>query len=139
MENVLYQSEPGLETEAFRGLLIDSGLGARRPVDDMARLEGMLRPQLSAGSLIITARRDGALLGVARSLTDHVYCCYLSDLAVAKRAQGQGIGRGLIAATRAHLGPGVSVILLAAPEAVVFYEAIAMPRQPNCFWYRRTI
>lgn len=135
MENVSYQLEPGLTAEAFRDLLIDSGLGARRPVENLERLEGMLRP----GSLIMTARRGGELLGVARSVTDHVYCCYLSDLAVAKRAQGQGIGNGLIEATRAHLGPGVSVILLSAPEAVGFYESIGMARYPDSFWYKRII
>lgn len=135
MENVSYQVEPDLTAEAFRGLLIDSGLGVRRPVENLERLEGMLRP----GSLIVTARCGGDLVGVARSLTDRVYCCYLSDLAVAKRAQGQGIGRGLIEATRLHLGPSVSVILLAAPEAVGFYESIGMPRQPDCFWYRRSV
>lgn len=134
MQNISYAAEPDLSVEEFRRLLVDSGLGARRPVDEVERLSHMLRH----ADLIITARQKGVLVGVARSLTDQVYCCYLSDLAVAKAVQGGGIGRFLIEETRKHLGPKVSVILAAAPEAVGFYEAIEMPRLPDCFWYRRT-
>ncbi|MHB1205570.1 MAG: GNAT family N-acetyltransferase [Rhodospirillaceae bacterium] len=134
MQDIKYAAEPDLSVEEFRLLLVDSGLGARRPVDDVERLGHMLRH----ADLIIAARRNRALVGVARSLTDQVYCCYLSDLAVAKAVQGGGIGKALIEETRKHLGPKVSVILAAAPEAVGFYEAIEMPRLLDCFWYRRS-
>jgi hypothetical protein len=36
----------------------------------------------SHGNLVVTARDEGKLVGVARSLTDFLYVCYLSDLAV---------------------------------------------------------
>ncbi len=36
-------------------------------------------------NLIVTARLDGKLIGVARSITDFAYCTYLSDLAVDTR------------------------------------------------------
>lgn len=134
MDEVVYTEEPDLGAAEFRAVLVESGLAARRPVEDEARLGAMLR----RADLIVTARRAGALVGVARSLTDRVYCCYLSDLAVSKKMQGQGIGTGLIEDTRKRLGPGVSVILAAAPEAVGFYEKIGMPRLPASFWYQRT-
>ena len=134
MSGVVYTEEPDLSAAEFRAVLVESGLAARRPVEDEARLAAMLR----RADLIVTARSAGALVGVARSLTDGVYCCYLSDLAVSKAAQGQGIGTGLIADTRRRLGPGVSVILAAVPEAVAFYEKIGMPRLPASFWYQRT-
>ena len=35
-------------------------------------------------------------VGVARSVTDFAYCCYLSDLAVDEQYQKQGIGLKLI-------------------------------------------
>ena len=135
MHNALpvYAVETQLAVEEFRRLLMDSGLGARRPVDDPARLAQML----TNANLVITARIGGVLVGVARSVTDFAFCCYLSDLAVSVDAQRQGIGEQLISETRQHLGPSVSLILSAVPEAVKFYERIGMPRLPDGFWYRR--
>ena len=40
---ITYALEPDLSAEAFREVLIASTLGARRPVDDLARLERMLQ------------------------------------------------------------------------------------------------
>ena len=134
MTDITYAVEPDLGVEEFYNVLMESGLAARRPVDQLERLARMLR----GANFILTARLDGVLVGVARSITDGAYCCYLSDLAVAKTVQGRGIGRQLIEETRLRLGPEVSVILLAAPDAVAFYEAIQMPRMADCFWYRRT-
>lgn len=129
----IYAVENNVTVDEFRSLLIDSGLGARRPVDDTTRLELMLRN----ANLIVTARVDGVLVGIARSLTDFSFCCYLSDLAVSKQAQRRSIGAGLIDETRKHLGPTVSVILSSVPESVGFYERINMQPLPNGFWFRR--
>jgi len=128
----VYAVEPDLTAEEFRQVLVASTLAERRPADDLPRLERMLR----GANLIVTARIDGALVGVARSVTDFSYCCYLSDLAVSQTAQGRGIGNELIQRTRNMCGPEVSVILLAAPKAVSFYERIGMPRHPAAFIYR---
>jgi GNAT superfamily N-acetyltransferase len=128
----VYATEPDLTAEEFRGVLIASTLAERRPADDLARLDRMLR----GANLIVTARLDGVLVGIARSVTDWSYCCYLSDLAVSRGAQGKGIGRELIEQTRRLCGPEVSVILAAAPGAVTFYERIGMPRIPDAFRYR---
>ncbi|MEZ4761380.1 MAG: GNAT family N-acetyltransferase [Flavobacteriales bacterium] len=88
-----YQVEEHLSADEFRELLIKSTLGERRPVDDPDRMEAMVRN----ANLTITARLDGKLVGVARSLTDFVYCTYLSDLAVDEAHQGRGIGRTIAA------------------------------------------
>ena len=52
---------------------------------------------LANANLLIGAYCDGRLVGLARALTDFSYCCYLSDLAVAKEYQRHGIGRELVA------------------------------------------
>lgn len=131
--NLIYAVETAVSVEEFRLLLVASGLGTRRPVDEPGRLEAMLRN----ASIVVTARIDGVLVGVARSMTDFAFCCYLSDLAVSKNAQGKGIGAQLIEETRRHVGPTVSVILNSVPESVGFYESINMSPLPNCFWHRR--
>lgn len=94
---------------------------------------------LHNASLIIVARdaETGLLVGVARSVTDFSYCCYLSDLAVDKNYQGQGIGRQLIEATREAAGPESMCLLVSAPDAISFYETIGMPRTNNAFLYGR--
>jgi GNAT superfamily N-acetyltransferase len=129
----VYAIEAAVSVEEFRLLLIESGLGVRRPVDEPGRLQAMLRN----ASLVVTARTDGVLVGIARSVTDFAFCCYLSDLAVNRQAQGRGIGAGLIQATRKHIGPNVSLILNSVPESVGFYESIGMAPLPNGFWQRR--
>jgi GNAT superfamily N-acetyltransferase len=133
MAGVVYGVEPDLDAAEFRRVLVESGLAPRRPADDLPRLARML----AAADLVVTARRDGALLGVARTLTDFSFCAYLSDLAVCRSSQGLGIGQGLIAATRAAVGPQASLLLTAAPDAITFYERIAMPRVPDAFRYDR--
>jgi GNAT superfamily N-acetyltransferase len=132
MAQVVYAVEPNLTAEEFQQVLIASTLGERRPVQDLPRLHRMLR----GANLIVTARIDGELVGIARSLNDSAFACYLSDLAVSKAVQGKGIGNELIQQTRKVCGPEVSVILLAAPMAVAFYEKIGMPRHPAAFMYR---
>ena len=130
---IVYAVEPGLPAPEFQQLLRDSGLAPRRPTDDLSRLNRMLR----GANIIVTARQAGTLVGIARSVTDLSFCCYLSDLAVAEAAQRRGIGQRLIERTRHEAGPEVDLILLAAPAAVPFYERIPMPRAPDAFRYRR--
>ncbi|MXV44423.1 GNAT family N-acetyltransferase [Saccharibacter sp. 17.LH.SD] len=117
----------------FQSVLIASGLGARRPVDDVERLERMIKNS----DLLISATHQGKIIGVARSITDFSYCCYLSDLAVDIHYQGQGIGKRLIEATREHAGPETMCLLLASPGAVSFYKALGMPQPDNAFLYQR--
>lgn len=130
---ITYALEPDLSAPEFQQLLHDSGLAPRRPTDDLARLDRMLR----GANLIVTARLRGTLVGIARSVTDFSFCCYLSDLAVAQTAQRRGVGHGLIQRTRTEVGPEVDLILLSAPAAVGFYENIGIPRAPDAFRYRR--
>lgn len=133
---ILYAREPILDVAEFRRVLVESGLGATRPIDDEPRLKAML----SNANLVVTARLDEAdrpLVGVARCITDFSWCCYLTELAVSASARGLGVGKDLLSETRRQLGPHVSLILASVPEAVGFYERIGMPRMPNAFWYRR--
>ncbi|HNU55887.1 MAG TPA: GNAT family N-acetyltransferase, partial [Flavobacteriales bacterium] len=67
-----YRIEETLPVEEFREILVNSTLGERRPVDDHATLSKMIEH----ANLIVTARENGLLVGVARSLTDFDYCTY---------------------------------------------------------------
>jgi GNAT superfamily N-acetyltransferase len=127
-QQIVYDREIALDAVEFRDLLVDSTLGERRPIDDPERLKMMVRH----ANLIVTARANGLLVGVARSLTDFAYCTYLSDLAVRKTFQKQGIGRELIRQTKL-LSPQAKLILLSAPAAVEYYPRIGMTRHEQCY------
>lgn len=130
--NTIYAREDDLGADEYIDVVAKSGLN--RPITDRARIEQMLKH----ANLILTARQDGRLVGFARSLTDFCFCCYLSDLAVDKACQGQGIGRRLIEETRAAAGGAkTTTLLLSAPTAMTYYEGIKMPKADNCFLYRR--
>ncbi|HEX4195796.1 MAG TPA: GNAT family N-acetyltransferase [Stellaceae bacterium] len=119
---IAYAREPDLSATEFRDVLVASSLGARRPVDDLARLERMLRH-----ADIVVAARDGArLVGVSRAISDFAYCCYLSDLAVDVAYQRHGIGKRLIDETRQAAGEDAALILVAAPAAQAYYPKIGM-------------
>jgi len=125
---IRYQAEPDLSVAEFESVLQASGLAARRPTDP-ARLNAMLR----GAQLVITARDGGRLVGVARSITDWVYCLYCSELCVAQAHQGQGIGRSLLMET-AKAAPKVKTcLLLSAPGAESFYEGAGYKRHGAAF------
>lgn len=125
---LIYNREEKLSVEEFINVLNESGLGERRPVDDIDRIAKMI----AKANLIITARYEGKLIGVARSLTDFTYCTYLSDLAVIVDFQKRGVGKELIKQTYESSKPA-KLILLSAPAAVDYYPKIGMEKHNNCF------
>ena len=128
MMNVIYKVEKTLDPDEFIDILNRCILGERRPVEDKDRIKQMC----VNANLIITARLDGKLIGVARSVTDFVYCTYLSDLAVDRKFQKQGIGKRLIEETKKE-SHQATLILLSAPAAIEYYPKIGMKKHEHCF------
>ena len=88
--SIEYKTNTSISIEQFIDVLNRSTLGQRRPVDDRECIEGMVKN----ANLLVTAWEGERLVGVARSFTDFVYACYLSDLAVDVAYQRTGIGKG---------------------------------------------
>lgn len=128
MTVIKYQIENNLSIDEFKSILVNSTLGERRPVNDKEILSKMIQH----GNLIVTARENGKLIGIARSLTDFDYCTYLSDLAVDENYQKQGIGKELIRQTKLA-SPKAKLILLSAPKAVGYYPKIGMKKWEQCY------
>lgn len=118
--NLRYETTRQIGPAEFVDLLKRSTLAERRPVDDQRCIEAMLRH----ANLLCTAWDGTKLVGVARSITDFEYCCYLSDLAVDEKYQKMGIGTALINLTRSKLGRQAKIILLSAPKAEGYYPKI---------------
>jgi predicted N-acetyltransferase YhbS len=117
---IRYETSRQIRPDEFVDLLKRSTLGERRPVDDRKCMEAMLEH----ANLLCTAWDGDKLVGVARSLTDFEYCCYLSDIAVDEAYQKRGIGKELIRLTQSKLGHNAKLILLAAPKAEGYYPKI---------------
>ena len=124
---IVYTIEPDLPASEYIRVLNASGLGVRRPVDDPERIQRMI----DCAGIVLCARDDSRLVGVARSVTDFSYCCYLSDLAVDKAYQGHGIGKELIVRTQEVIGEESMLLLLEAPTAKGYYEHIGFQRVDN--------
>jgi ribosomal protein S18 acetylase RimI-like enzyme len=125
-----YALERALSVIEFVDILRRSSLADRRPVDRPETIAGML----VQADIILTARSEAnLLLGVSRAITDYNYCTYLSDLAVDRDFQRQGIGRELIRLTHEKAGFGTRLILLSAPAARDYYPHIGMRNHDSCW------
>jgi|SRR5580658_4787801 predicted N-acetyltransferase YhbS len=127
--SVHYKHSQAITEPEFVDLLKRSTLAERRPVDDPKSIKAMLKH----ANLLCTAWDGDRLVGVARSVTDFEYCCYLSDLAVDQAYQKRGVGRELIRLTQSLLGSRAKIILLAAPKAVEFYPRIGFESHPSAW------
>lgn len=107
--------------------------GIIRPVDDLDRIQSMV----DHADIIVTGRNNGQLIGIARAITDYSYCCYLSDLAVDAEYQRIGIGKELIRLIQEKLGEEVTLLLVAAPNAIEYYPRIGFEKQDNAFSIKR--
>lgn len=129
MDEIVYSIEKSLDPDEFIEVLKSSTLSERRPIDDEQRITTMC---INA-NLIVTARLNGLLIGVARSITDFVYCTYLSDLAVNNTYQKKGIGKKLIEETK-KATPQAKLILLSAPAAINYYPKLGMKKHDHCYY-----
>jgi predicted N-acetyltransferase YhbS len=126
---IRYQHDKSISEDEFVDLLRRSTLAERRPVEDRSCVKAMLRH----ANLLCTAWDGEILIGIARSVTDFEYCCYLSDLAVDIGYQKRGIGRELIHLTQSRLGKRAKIILLAAPAAEKYYPRIGFEAHPSAW------
>jgi GNAT superfamily N-acetyltransferase len=129
---ISYVEAPAISATELAALFRASGIN--RPVDDLPRLEKML----AHANLVIGAYVDGRLAGIARALTDFSYCCYLSDLAVAKEYQHHGIGRELIRRVKQRVGDESMLLLLSAPAAMAYYPKVGLEIVENGWIIKRT-
>jgi len=127
--NIDYKLNTVISVTQFKALLSNTSLGERRPLEDKECLQGML----NNSNLVISAWQGEQLIGIARSVTDFHFCCYLSDLAVDESFQQLGIGKQLQIKTQQQLGAKCKLILLAAPAANLYYEKIGFNHNPRCW------
>ena len=130
--NITYKLDVIPEREQVIALYNSSGIN--RPTTEKDRIAEMY----VHSNLVITAWDNETLVGIARSLTDFCYCCYLSDLAVGKEYQKHGIGKELIRLTQERIGERTTLILFSAPSAMDYYPKVGFQKADNAFIIKRT-
>ena len=129
--NITYSYDKRPSADQVIELYDNSGLP--RPTDDRDRIQKMF----DNSNLIVTAWDNDLLVGVSRSITDWVWACYLSDLAVRHEYQKEGIGRQLIHLTKEKVGDQSMVLLLSVPSAMEYYPKIGFKKQESSFIINR--
>ena len=108
--------------------------GLPRPTDNRDRI----RKMFENSDLIVTAWNHDLLVGVSRSITDWVWCCYLADLAVRQDYKKAGIGKKLIELTKEKVGKQSMILLLSVPTAMEYYPKVGFAKQESSFILNRT-
>lgn len=122
-----YSINESLAAEEVADVFRSSGI--KRPVGELERIQRMI----DNADVTVAAYEGDRLIGVARALTDFSYCCYLSDLAVCREYQKQGIGKELVRLLQSHLGETVSIVLLSSPVALEYYPRIGFQHSDRAF------
>ena len=95
---------------------------------------GQVAEMISNSNLVITARDEGRLAGIALSMSNYVSLCYLCSFAVHPDYKNKGVGKNLISKTREVAGgEKITFITLSTPASIGFYESIGLERCRNAF------
>jgi predicted N-acetyltransferase YhbS len=129
--NITYSTTTLPDTDQIIDLYNSAGLN--RPTANAARIKKMY----DNSNLIVTAWDGDLLVGIARSLTDFCYACYLSDLAIRHEYKKAGIGKKLVSVTKEVIGDESMLLLLSAPAAMDYYPKIGMDTVKNGFIINR--
>lgn len=133
-------SKPEIDVQIREGL---DGLTPAR-IATLYRRAPLLRPvgdpeqvwrMFENASLVLTAWRNGHLVGIARVLTDGVLYSYLCDLAVEPDVQGFGVGKTLIREVLQRCR-GTDLLLRDSDISAGYYAHLGFHRVENA-WVRR--
>lgn len=127
MGSVVYQSAV-IPTQEELVDLYDS-VGWSAYTNDPARLAAAVDASLT----VVTARRDGRLIGLARLVGDGLTIVYLQDILIAPDSQRQGIGRELFQRVFAPFSDVRQKVLITddEPSQRAFYESMGFTETGN--------
>lgn len=131
---IIYKTQVIPKTEAIIDLYNFSGYF---PIDDKDDIERIQKMHNNA-NILVTAWSNNKLIGMARSISDFCYCCYLSDLCVRNEYKRKGIGKELIKLTKREAGNECKLILQSSPNAMDFYKNIGMENIDSAFIIQRS-
>lgn len=107
------------------------------PISNKEDIERIKKMHNNA-NIVATAWDKDKLVGLARSISDFCYCCYLSDLCVRDEYKGKGIGKELVKITKEMAGDECKLILHSSSNAINFYSSIGMEQIDSAFIIKRS-
>jgi ribosomal protein S18 acetylase RimI-like enzyme len=126
-----YQIESSFDLEEM--LILYKKSGINRPIDNKNRMATML----ASANLLVTARQEGHLVGLARCMTDKAWVVYICDLLVDQQLQHNGIGKELLRQVQLLTGPEVQQLLHSAESAMTYYPKVGYQLCHNAFVVKR--
>lgn len=93
-----------------------------------AEKPNQLMPALRNSHTLVTARHQGALVGLANAISDGYLVVYYPHMLVSPQYQGKGIGRKMMAAMQSIYGNFHQQMLTADGDAIHFYQAVGFQR-----------
>lgn len=88
---------------------------------------GALEKAVKNSSFVVCARSEaGALVGLARAVSDDVSICYLQDILIDPATQRSGVGRALLEAVKVRYAHVMQHVLITdgTPGQLAFYRAL---------------
>ena len=116
--NVAYSVQDEVGTIEAKALWVSSGYNQYDPNFDWSEFPDLLKNS----DIVVTARRDDRLVGMARAVTDFALYCKLIDLMVDAEYTRRGIGRELARRTRDAAGEKAWLVALSNRSAAEFYK-----------------
>ena len=126
-----YQVESSFDLDEMLALYKASGIN--RPIENKSRMATLL----ASANLLVTARQNGKLVGLARCMTDKAWVVYICDLLVDKHLQQQGIGKELLHQVQLITGPQVLQLLHSAESEMGYYPKVGYQLCHNAFVVKR--
>lgn len=128
-------SVPRMDTTTHKLALAEGAVPDREELLDLYEAVGWsaytrhpdtLVRALAGSTTVVTARREGRLVGLARALSDGATICYLQDILVRPEEQRHGVGRLLVEhVLERHADVRQRVLVTdAEPGQRAFYESL---------------
>ena len=124
-----YTAEKSVDIEQIIHLYKQSFIELKRPVEDKFKMQALI----DHANVFITAWDDTTLVGICRGFSDFNFVTYVSDLAVLKDYQNQGIGKELIAKVKEFTEYSTRLVLLSNVSANTYYEKLRFTRHDRAW------
>ena len=128
-------SQERLTAAEYIDFLKTTNLGSQYPKE---RFEKRIETLVSSVGISLVARNaEGTVVGVLFAITDFAYWMFVTDLGVARKWEGRGIGTALMKTAHEIAGgeKDVAIYLVANSKAVPFYEKFGMKKTDEVMYY----
>lgn len=129
-EEIKYTLNGAVDIEELKELFQSAGL--HRPEDSLS-----LRKMLIHAKLIVTARHQNQLVGIARALTDFSSCCFLSEVAVRQEYEQRNIASKMLDLIRKEVEEDCDLIMLVPPGQEERSKELGFTKAENLFMIPR--